>query len=218
MKRKLFYLTSNLLLTLSLLGVLFIAFLPKYFLVERIAAPLRVFILSKGVQEGFNDLLYREGFIAYGGRRIANFTLLRVSLLPLPRGQLLCPSGGYAKTVLPSPLEVDVDIENFDCSPYIKTAEGALKLLRHEIYGDITLSGVKLENAPLKGIEKIELHFLGKKFTGTIWAMGSTFTGGGTFKWDLFRPSEIYIDATFRGNGLVITLRGPIENPRIEVQ
>ena len=218
MKKKLFSLTISLLIALTLLGFSLIAFLPKYFLFEKFVAPAGLFILSGGVEENVNTLRYTDGFIAYGGKRIANFTLMEISLLPLPGGKLLCPSGGYTEIDFFPPQGVDINIDSFDCSPYIGNAQGSLKVLRHEIYGDIILSGVRLENAPIREIEKIELHFVGKTFTGTVRAMGALFTGGGNIKWDLYHPARSYIDATFRGNGVVITLRGTLENPLIEVR
>lgn len=218
MAKKLFSLTSSLILLLILLGLGLVAFLPKYFLTESLLSKEGVFILSRKVEEGFDRLRYFEGFISLDGKKIANFTLAEGKLLPLPAVRVVCPSGGVLSVSYSPPAAANAEARNFDCSYSARRVEGKLQILRREIFGKLSAEGVKLEGVPLKELEKVELHFEGRRFRGTIRAMGTTFTGGGSFRWDMLHPEETHIDATFRGSGMVISIRGNILNPSVSVR
>jgi hypothetical protein len=217
--RKWFFLTINSIFAFFIWLVLsFSLFLPKYSIVEHLSKKEDIFILSQNVNENLSSVDYYQGNIFFKNENLANFTQLIVSLFPLPSMEIVCPSGKFLKASVNFTHSISINSESFDCSPKVKVMSGKLLLKEKEIYGSITLKGLLLKHSPIRNLDFIELHFEGSKFDGKIKYSGITLTGGGRIKFYLFKPEKTYIDATFKGNGITLLIRGYLENPAVVIK
>jgi hypothetical protein len=211
-----FYLTiSGLFLSFLFLVFIFLVLFPKYFGVEYLAFRNGVFILSKTVKEESFGLKYQNGQIFYKGNPLGNFTEISFRTLLVPYAVWSCPKGeAEAKLTLKG---IEINLNRFGCSNYAEKAEGKLDIERHELFGDLTVEGLKVQNLPIK-VQKIILHFSGEKFVGSIRGNGMDLKGEGKIKFDLFEMDKAYISADFKGNGLRIHIYGNIFNPNVELR
>jgi len=212
--RKWFFLISTFLVSVSLLVPTVGYFLfPIYPWSEKLTTQNGIFILSKAVKENLHGLTYYSGEIFYKNQKVGNFSTLSLKRFPIPSFQWKCEKGNAS--VVPKFGFLKISFSRFGCILYAKSVSGNLKLLRREIYGKLTLKGVKIPNLPVGEINSLEINFQGKKFTAVTKVGGETVKGSGTLKFDLLKLNQAKIEATFSGAGFHFNLRGPLFNPQV---
>ena len=213
---KWFFLTiSGLLAVFIFLFLSVLVLFPKYFGLEYLFSKNGISILSKTVEEDLNSLKYLKGKIFYKEDPVGNFSTISVKSFPIPKLLWECSKGQFQ--LKPYFGYLKADFSHFGCTKYAETVEGELNIKRNELFGDLTLKGIKIENLPVK-VKRIILHFEGRKFKGTVEGSGITLHGGGKVDFDLLNLGRAKMDATFEGSGLKLHIYGNLFNPRYSLR
>jgi len=203
---------SYLSLALALLAAALALYLPKYAATEILFKKFQITPLAEEVDEGPLTLTYKNGtlFLPEGGK--INFEKFQINLMP-PSAELICKREGGA-LLRPDGKGLRVELNRLSCLSTAREVDGRLTVNPDgKIYGWLNLRGVKFENL---SAESANFTFNGNTFSGRIRAMGVNLKGGGRIELNFGRG--IYVNATFKGNGLTVNAEGYLPSPKVNLR
>ena len=202
---------SLLLLFLLLCGVALFWTVPKAVLLDLALAKANVFLLPREVKEGPLWVRFSDARVFFKGKEVSQVKTLSLDIsLQGLRLRALC--SGSLQALVKISGEVEANFSNFDCLKEVSSIGGSIKLKEDKLFGKVHIRGINAEGVE---IESLSLDFKGKRFRGTIRAMGMVFEGGGTFKLNRADLRRSSVNAQFSGELGRIVLSGSLSNPSV---
>ncbi len=205
---------STLVLTIILSLLIIFLLFPKYLFLEELLQRKGIFILSRGVKEGLNSVVFGKGRVFFRNEELAKFGKLELRITPFGiKVKLLC-KGRVSELLFSFFGNIEAHIRDFVCSSKVKRLRAELKI-SEGVYGNLYAEKISGKGTV---INKVSLSFRGDVFTGSLNYLGMELRGRGRVKLNKKNLLKSYVSALFKGKGVSLEVLGTLSNPSVRLR